>query len=189
MWISSKRESSALLTTFTPNTLPLPLLSLRHPDTLVVVFYCIKRNTHSPQHLPHKTLSGLHAYPLSTRFSLGHNSPHTPPKVAPCPPASFPRIRIDELKAVSKAGFFKLGDVRHIKSQSRGLKRRAATLIQIKLIRPCRAPRRPVRCWICRCRIVSVCDLGRYGRVASCNEITPDSHECLVESRALVRGG
>ena len=130
------------------NMLPLLLLSLCQTGTLVVVFLYIKRNTHFSQRLPHENLSDPDAHPLSMPFSLGNDSPHTPPKVAPQSPASFPSICIDKLKAIPKAWSFKLRDIRHVSSQSRGLKRRATTLVQIKLIRLCQTPSRPVRCRI-----------------------------------------
>lgn len=123
------------------------------------------------------------------RFSLGHNSPHTPPKVAPRPPASLPSIGIHKLQVVPQAGPSKLRNVPRTRNDSRGLKRRATALIEIELILLGQSPWRPVRRWTCRrCRIGPVGDVNGYGGVAACDEIHPDGHEGFVESGALVGG-
>ena len=131
-----------------------------------------------------------HTLTVSRRYSLWHNRPHTPPKIAPHPPPSFPRISIHKLETVPEARSSKLGNVRHISCQRRGFKGGATALVEIKLIRPCQAPNRPVRRRTCRRgRIVSVGHVGGYGRVASRDEIAPDGRESLAESGALIGGG
>lgn len=70
------------------------------------------------------------------------------------------------------------------------MKRRATTLIQIKLIRQREVPRWPVRRWTSRrCRIRSVGDLEGYGWIAVSDEVAPDVHEGFVESRTLIGCG
>ena len=123
-------------------------------------------------------------------FSFRHYRPHPPPKIAPDPPPPLPRIRIHKLKAVPEPRPLKLRNIRHIDRQSRALKSRATALVQIELVRPFQAPRRPARRRTGgQGRVGSVGDGGGYGGVASGDEVAPDGHEGLVEGGSLVRGG
>ena len=121
-----------------------------------------------------------------------YNRCYTPPEITPHPSATFPRIRIHDLKIIYQPRILKLSNIRACGTKARSTKRCPASLIQIQLQRLCQAPR-----WeICR-RIAqgvaggakAICYGGRNRRVVLRNEITPDCSESFVEICPLVGRG